>query len=234
MTISQLIEKGSIWVLPNEKSGKNKGVETKLLMLRSGFSSPKAERQLLWMTTVIDITATQNYTFTADMLEVGQVYRWFMSYNDTLGNTATSSIFSFRIQDTAAPDVIEDPAQSTNVPEYNETVVISIRVEEDPDAEGLDTVWLNYTTTDWNTFKIINITSTQNYTFSADMLFYGQVYQWIIGFNDTAGNTGYTIDFSFTVVNSAHRDYFRHLSYLARQYRVKFSEDVPMWRVVLV
>ncbi|MFX1512151.1 MAG: hypothetical protein ACFFCQ_06165, partial [Promethearchaeota archaeon] len=149
--------------------------------------------------SVIDVTATQNYTFTAEMLEVGQVYRWFIGYNDSLGNTATTLVFSFRVQDTASPNVIEDPTQSTNTPEYNETVVVSIRVEEDPDAEGLDTVWLNYTTTDWVTFEVINITSTQNYTFSADTLSYGQIYQWIIGFNDTAGNTGYTIDFSFTV-----------------------------------
>ncbi|MHA2247985.1 MAG: right-handed parallel beta-helix repeat-containing protein, partial [Candidatus Hodarchaeales archaeon] len=153
-----------------------------------------------WVTfTIKDITLTQNHTFTS--LVYGQTYNWTMGYNDTAGNTAYSAEFSLIIIDSYAPDIIEAASQTPSSPyQYNDTVVASINVTEPINASGLHKVWINYTTDNWASYTIKDITPTQNHTFTS--LVYGQTYNWTIGYNDTASNRGYSLEFSFTVVDT--------------------------------
>jgi hypothetical protein len=152
-----------------------------------------------WVTyTIEDITGTQDYTF--NYLVYGQTYNWTIGYNDTFGNTGNSTEFSFTVVDSYAPDVVEIGSQNTTTPEFNETVIVSINVTEPINASGLHKVWINYTTNNWITNTIKDITLTQNYTFTS--LVYGQTYNWTIGYNDTVGNTDYSAELSFTVVDT--------------------------------
>ncbi|MHA2245493.1 MAG: right-handed parallel beta-helix repeat-containing protein [Candidatus Hodarchaeales archaeon] len=152
--------------------------------------------------TVVDISGTQTFTFTEMMLEYDQKYQWRISYNDTAGNMGYSNEFSFTVIDTFAPDVIAEASQTTNNPEFNDTVEVSIQVIESPDASGVDTVWINYTTDDWNNSTVLNITQTQSFTFSELILEFGQTYRWKISYNDSIGNSGDSIEYSFTVIDS--------------------------------
>jgi hypothetical protein len=153
-----------------------------------------------WATfTIKDITLTQNYTFV--QLVFGWNYDWIIGFNDTVGNTDYSLEFSFTIVDNYVPDVVEAASQTPSPPyEYNDTVVASINVTEPINASGLQMVWINFTTNNWATYTIKDITPTQNYAFTS--LVYSQTYNWTIGYNDTAGNTGYSTEFSFTVVDT--------------------------------
>ncbi|MHA1966506.1 MAG: hypothetical protein ACW964_01765, partial [Candidatus Hodarchaeales archaeon] len=89
-----------------------------------------------------------------------------------------------------------------SAPEFNESVLISILVNEPSDASGLDKVWLNYTINEWGTFTVIDITSTQSFTFPSEILEYSQIYKWIISFNDTEGNIGTSEENTFSVVDN--------------------------------
>jgi len=160
-----------------------------------------------WLTfDLVNITQTQSFTFTAEMLKYGQLYKWIISYNDTVGNTASSKENSFTVLDNFIPQILNPPTQTTASPEYNGSVEASIGVEEPSDASGVDTVWINYTSDNWITFTVLNITTTQNFVFVEETLSFNQEYRWIIGFNDTQGNTGLSDEFNFTVVDSYSPD----------------------------
>jgi hypothetical protein len=152
--------------------------------------------------TVMNITSTQSFTFTAEILNYSEIIKWIIGYNDSVGNTAFTQELSFTIIDSYAPDVIIEASQTTSTPEFNGSVIASIQVSETPDASGINTVWINYTLDNWATFSITDITGTQAFTFSASILNYSQIYQWIIGFNDTIGNTAFSQELSFTVIDS--------------------------------
>ncbi|MFW9779956.1 MAG: hypothetical protein ACFFE8_13960 [Candidatus Heimdallarchaeota archaeon] len=156
-----------------------------------------------WTSYIIfDITQGQSFVFTQDLLEYGKIYRWVIGFNDTAGNADYSEEYSFLVVDSYAPDVETAASQSTSNPEFNGTVVVSINVTEAIDASGVDTVWINYTSDNWNTFSFITITATQSFTFTENMLRFNQEYRWIIGCNDSAGNIGKTSEFYFFVVDS--------------------------------
>jgi hypothetical protein len=148
-----------------------------------------------------------------------QTYNWTIGYNDSAGNIDYSLEFSFTVVDIFVPDVVEpasqtpsvvdifvpdvvEPASQTPSPpyQYNDTVIASINVTEPINASGLHKVWINYSTNNWATYTIKDITLTQNYTFS--FLVYDQTYNWTIGYNDTAGNIDYSLEFSFTIVDT--------------------------------
>jgi hypothetical protein len=160
-----------------------------------------------WNTnTVVDITETQTFSFNESILVYDQTYQWFIGYNDTLDNTGFTTVYSFSVIDTFSPDIIDIPNQSNSTPEFNETVTIMIGIEEPDDAAGLDDVWINYTVDNWLTFSIIDITPTQQFIFSDELFSYNQVYQWLIGFNDTLGNTGYSNELNFTIADTYQPD----------------------------
>ncbi|MHA1966508.1 MAG: hypothetical protein ACW964_01775 [Candidatus Hodarchaeales archaeon] len=152
--------------------------------------------------TITNITSTQNFTFIEEMLKYGQFYKWYISFNDSAGNLGSSQELSFLVGDTSEPDVIIPATQNNSTPEYNESVEVSIYVDEPINASGLDTVWINFTIDLWETFTIVDITSTQSYIFTDAMLHYNQTYYWIIGYNDTASNTGFSDEFNFTVMDN--------------------------------
>ncbi|MFX1249445.1 MAG: right-handed parallel beta-helix repeat-containing protein, partial [Promethearchaeota archaeon] len=148
----------------------------------------------------VNVTETGNYTFNMDVLKFNQNYTWYFWFNDTVGNSGYTDEVFFIVVDTHAPDVVKAADQNTTIPEFNNTVVISINVTEPLSASGLYKVWINYTTDNWSSFTIKDISLHQNHTFS--QLVYGQTYNWTIGYNDTAGNTDYSMEFSFTVVDT--------------------------------
>jgi hypothetical protein len=153
-----------------------------------------------WQTfTLAEITLTQFFNFTDTMLEYNQTYHWVIGYNDTVGKIGWSSEFNFTVKDTHTPTVIKSADQLTGDPEYDSFNNISISVIEPDDASLVDMVWLNYTLDDWLSFTIVDITSTQSFNFTDTMLEYDQTYKWVIGFNDTAGNIGWSSEFTFTV-----------------------------------
>ncbi|MFX1248746.1 MAG: right-handed parallel beta-helix repeat-containing protein [Promethearchaeota archaeon] len=151
---------------------------------------------------VINITETQTFIFTDTNLEYGQIYRWIIAYNDTAGNFATSNEFTFTVIDSYSPDVSITPSQTTSTPDYNGTVIASIVVAEPSDAAGIDTIWINYTSNNWQSFTVANISKTQYYTFNESLLVFGQTFQWIIGYNDSIGNYAISSEFSFVVIDS--------------------------------
>ena len=160
-----------------------------------------------WQTyTVVDITQDQRYLFNETILKYGQLYQWKIGFNDSAGNIGVSSEFNFSVIDSYSPDVIQPATQSISSPEFNGTVITSIIVDEEMDASGIDTVWINFTSNNWNSFTVVNITSSQSYTFNETVLSYNQIYHWRIGFNDTSGNTGLSQEFSFTVIDSSPPD----------------------------
>ncbi|MFX0183931.1 MAG: right-handed parallel beta-helix repeat-containing protein [Candidatus Hodarchaeota archaeon] len=156
--------------------------------------------------TVVDISSSQSYTFSEALLRFGQFYQWKIGFNDTAGNIAFSEMLSFTVIDSYYPDINELADQTTDTPEYNGSVVVSINVTEPVDASGLDTVWINYTTDNWITYDIMDITLLQVYTFNETILEFNQVYKWLIGFNDTEGTAAFSKEFSFTVIDSYSPD----------------------------
>ena len=151
--------------------------------------------------SVVNITETGSFTFTDVELEYNQDYYWKMAYNDSEGNTGYSEIISFLVSDSYAPDVTTEATQTTSTPQYNGSIQVSIIVNETIDASGVAVVWLNYSNNNWLTHTVTDITQEQQYTFTESMLEYNQFYQWIIGFNDSAGNVGSTSEFNFTVTD---------------------------------
>ncbi|MFX0150110.1 MAG: hypothetical protein ACFFAJ_04975, partial [Candidatus Hodarchaeota archaeon] len=149
----------------------------------------------------INVTATSNYTFTANMLKYNQTYDWYFWFNDTAGNSNQTTPSTFTVIDTTSP-TYSGLNQSNSTPEYNETNTISIIVSEPVNASGIDSIWLYYQIDGGPMIKI-NVTETSNYTFTANILKYDQIYDWYFWFNDTAGNNNQTPLDTFTVIDTS-------------------------------
>jgi hypothetical protein len=145
----------------------------------------------------INVTEPSSFTFTANMLKYNQTYEWYFWFNDTAGNWAQTAINKFMVNDTTTP-IYSGLSQTNPTPEYDEANTVSIVVSEPVNASGVDSIWLYYQV-DGGSLRIINITVTTSYTFTANMLKYNQTYDWYFWFNDTAGNWAQTPTNTFTV-----------------------------------
>ncbi|MFX0172318.1 MAG: right-handed parallel beta-helix repeat-containing protein, partial [Candidatus Hodarchaeota archaeon] len=153
----------------------------------------------------INVTETSSYTFTANMLKYDQIYNWYFWFNDTAGNTNQTTINSFTVIDTIAPTYL-GLSQSNPTPEYDETNTVSVTVSEPINASGVYSIWLHYRI-DGGSLIRIDVTETSSYTFTTNMLKYGQTYEWYFWFNDTAGNIGQTSLDTFTVIDTTAPTY---------------------------
>jgi hypothetical protein len=145
----------------------------------------------------VNVTETSSYTFTANMLKYNQTYDWYFWFNDTAGNWDQTPIISFTVNDTTTP-TYSNLQQTTTNPEYDGSNTVSVTVSEPLNASGVESIWLHYQI-DGGLLKIINVTESSSYTFTANMLKYNQTYDWYFGFNDTAGNWDQTPTNTFTV-----------------------------------
>ena len=140
------------------------------------------------------------------MLSYSQTYLWIFGFNDSYGNQAFSMESTFFVEDNFAPDVESPPTQTISNPEYNGSVTISIKVNETSDAAGIDKVWVNFTSDNWNTYTLVDITQTQSFTFNESILVFNQTYLWFIGYNDTVSNIAYSEEFTFIVIDDYSPD----------------------------
>jgi hypothetical protein len=145
----------------------------------------------------INVTESSSYTFTANMFKYNQTYEWYFWFNDTAGNWDQTPTNTFTVNDTTTP-TYSDLQQSNSNPEYDETNTVSISVSEPINASGVESIWLHYQI-DGGLLKIINVTESSSYTFTANMLKYNQTYDWYFWFNDTAGNWDQTPTNTFLV-----------------------------------
>ncbi|MFW9855339.1 MAG: hypothetical protein ACFFFG_09760, partial [Candidatus Thorarchaeota archaeon] len=153
----------------------------------------------------VNVTDTSNFTFTASMLQYGQIYDWYFWFNDTAGNVNQTPIDSFTVLDTSVP-TYSNLIQTNPSPQYDEANTVSITVGEPADASGIDSIWLYYQLNGGSLISV-NVTDTSNFTFTASMLQYGQIYDWYFWFNDTAGNINQTPTNSFSVVDATAPTY---------------------------
>lgn len=179
------------------------GIDTVLLYYRIDNGS--------WVEN--NVSSTHNYTFTADDLWYDQFYEWYFWFNDTSGNNTQTPFQSFTVSDSTVPSY-SNLNQTSSTPEYNESNTVSVTITEPIDASGIDSVLLHYTTNNWITDTIIDVTSSQTFVFTAKMLSYGQKYEWYFWFNDTAGNSAQTPLQSFSVIDTFEPDIIT----LARSY----------------
>ena len=67
---------------------------------------------------------------------------WRFFYNDTVNNSAYTTLQSFYPYDSFAPDITSGPATNfTYAPEYNETARFSMTISEPADASGSPELW---------------------------------------------------------------------------------------------
>ncbi|MFX0206882.1 MAG: right-handed parallel beta-helix repeat-containing protein, partial [Candidatus Hodarchaeota archaeon] len=165
-------------------------------------NSPLNDTQLIyyrvnekgWMS--IDVTSSQNFTFTEEMTSYGN-WEWYYWFNDTYGDSKNTSILYFSVTDNTPP-TYSNLQQTSSSPEYNENNTVSAAVYEPSNASGVDTILLYYRI-NLGPWTFMDITSTSNYTFLAADLSYSQTYDWYFWFNDTAGNINSTLEESFFV-----------------------------------
>ncbi|MFX0053019.1 MAG: right-handed parallel beta-helix repeat-containing protein, partial [Candidatus Hermodarchaeota archaeon] len=148
---------------------------------------------------VIDVTGSQNYTFTSDLLFFQQIWEWYFWFNTTSGQPYQTGLMYFIIVD-KHPKVYTDVYQTNSVIEYDKSNTVTIVIEEPTGASSIDTILLYYKVDD-NPWSFVTATQTSNYTFTADILSYGQFIQWYFWINDTAGNVNMTAIFSFVVID---------------------------------
>jgi hypothetical protein len=72
------------------------------------------------------------------MLLYGQTYRWFISYNDTAGNLAKSSILSFTVVDTIVPVIVYSVQNYTIM---NSNLDISLSVTDNDEVVNVTYSW---------------------------------------------------------------------------------------------
>ncbi|MHA1227381.1 MAG: hypothetical protein ACTSPV_11615, partial [Candidatus Hodarchaeales archaeon] len=178
---------------------------------------------------MVDVTTTSYFIFTANMLSYGEIYDWFFWFNDKEGNSNQTQMKSFMVVDnTVSSWFILN--QTSPTPEHNENNIVFVNVTEPLDASGVDTVLLYYRL-DSGSWTVIDVSSTQNYTFTANMLIYNQFYEWYFWFNDTAGNSAQTPLQSFIVVDtiSPHIIIFSpsNTSYFINKVWLNISIDEP-------
>jgi hypothetical protein len=166
------------------------GVHTVLLYYRVNNGS--------WI--CVDVANIYNYTFSEEMLSFDQVFDWYFWFNDTAGNYDETTILSFSVIDTTSP-TFTNLFLTNSTYEYNELITVSINSSDPYDASGVDKVLLYYSI-DNGDWIIEDASLTQNYTFTANMLFYGQIYDWFFWFNDTAGNYNQSLTQSFEVIDT--------------------------------
>jgi len=132
------------------------------------------------------------------MLNYGQFYEWYFWFNDTEGNINQTHIYSFSVVDQTTPEIAILTSTNTTIG-YDESSFLSIDAIEPSDASGIETILLYYSSgSDW---MVENITLMQNYTFTADILSYGQTYNWYILVNDSAGNKIQSDTYFFTIID---------------------------------
>jgi hypothetical protein len=150
-----------------------------------------------WLSEII--ANHKNYIFTSEILRYGEIYDWYLWFNDTAGNYNQTMIQNFSVVDTTYPS-FTNLSITNSEPGYNESVVISINVYEPLDACGVESIFIYYSIED--ELFIEDITLTQNYTFAANLLRYGQIYSWFILFNDSEGNYNQTSLNMYQVVDT--------------------------------
>ncbi|MFX0173804.1 MAG: right-handed parallel beta-helix repeat-containing protein, partial [Candidatus Hodarchaeota archaeon] len=148
---------------------------------------------------VVDVTGSQNYTFTSDLLFFQQIWEWYFWFNSASGQSYQTGLMYFVIVD-INPKVYTDVYQTNSVIEYDESNTVTIVIEEPTGASSIDTILLYYKVDD-NPWSFVTTAQTNNYTFTADFLSYGQFIQWYFWINDTAGNVNMTAIFSFEVID---------------------------------
>jgi hypothetical protein len=183
-------ESNTVFITPDEPIGSS-GIDTILLFYQVDNG--------LW--TVLDITTLRNHTFTSNIFAYGQVYKWYLQINDTAGNLNTTGIHSFTVVDNTSP-TYTNPTQTNSNIGYDETNTVEVNVIEPIQASGIETILLNYQVNN-GSWIVVDISDASSYTFTADILSYGQVYDWYFWFNDKAGNSNLTAIQSFTIIDTS-------------------------------
>jgi hypothetical protein len=149
----------------------------------------KEENSSEWQRVLI--TENQSFLFDASLLTYGQVWEWYFWYNDTAGNSDSTSVMSYMVQDFEPPSY-SDMNQTDDLLTAGENNTVSIHVWESEDASGISQVWINYrhesqeeVGIEW-TMK--DITESLSYTFYYNDLLNG-TYYWFFEIVDNAGNT---------------------------------------------
>ncbi|MFX1548687.1 MAG: hypothetical protein ACFFCU_20935, partial [Promethearchaeota archaeon] len=134
-------------------------------------------------------------SFNVDSLSFGE-YNLTIVVSDESLNYVQDTVWVVVVDTT--PPTYSNLLQTSNTPNYNESVTVSVTVS-DPSGVGSILLYYHVGSDSWIG---VDCTMTSNYTFSAEMLEYNQVYEWFFWFNDSVGNTAFSQELSFTVIDS--------------------------------
>ncbi|MHA1892612.1 MAG: Ig-like domain repeat protein [Promethearchaeota archaeon] len=123
---------------------------------------------------------------------------------DLAGNLNYSAIYNFTVRDLKTPSLGTPSVENTPI-EYDETINISINIQEPVNSSGLQVVQINYsyTANSWHQ-ELMNLSSGTNFNgiWTANLTFYleyGATFKYEIMANDTANNSIISSQYQFTI-----------------------------------
>jgi subtilisin family serine protease len=136
-------------------------------------------------------------------LAYGRYVRYKVWANDTYGNIAESSIYSYTVSDATIPNIV-NVVQNPEDPDIDESVNVRCEVIDDVDASEIDTVLLLYSDDMYEWDEII-MTEYESSKYEGDIAGRDEGIIWYkIWANDSAGNTNETKQYNYTLPLIAH------------------------------